>query len=75
MTALTPVGRGSWAGPVTVAAVVPPDQHLPGIRDSKMLTPAERTVAARRVTLKPLRTGGPQEMLEVADVLKRLAPA
>jgi histidyl-tRNA synthetase len=35
----------------------------------------EDEVAARRVTLKPLRTGGPQEMLEVADVLKRLAPA
>ena len=34
----------------------------------------EDEVAARRVTLKPLRTGGPQEMLEVADVLKRLAP-
>jgi ribonuclease HII len=43
------VGRGSWAGPVTVAAVVAPDQHLPGVRDSKMLTPEERDVAARRI--------------------------
>ncbi len=43
------VGRGSWAGPVTVAAVVPAEQHLSGIRDSKMLTPEEREVAARRV--------------------------
>ena len=25
------VGRGSWAGPVTVAAVVPPDEHLAGV--------------------------------------------
>src|SRR4029079_4044881 len=24
------VGRGSWAGPVTVAAVVPAEQHLSG---------------------------------------------
>jgi ribonuclease HII len=44
------VGRGSWAGPVTVAAVVAPDQHLAGVRDSKMLSPDERTVAARHVT-------------------------
>jgi ribonuclease HII len=43
------VGRGSWAGPVTVAAVVPDAQHLSGIRDSKLLTPEEREVAARRV--------------------------
>ena len=43
------VGRGSWAGPVTVAAVVPAETHLTGIRDSKMLTRAEREVAARRV--------------------------
>ena len=43
------VGRGSWAGPVTVAAVVPGDEHLSGIRDSKLLTHAERDIAARRV--------------------------
>lgn len=43
------VGRGSWAGPVTVAAVVAPSEHLSGIRDSKLLTPAERAVAAQRV--------------------------
>ena len=43
------VGRGSWAGPVTVAAVVPGDEHLSGVRDSKLLTPAEREVSARRV--------------------------
>jgi ribonuclease HII len=43
------VGRGSWAGPVTVAAVVPPDRHLTGVRDSKMLTHAEREHCARRV--------------------------
>lgn len=43
------VGRGSWAGPVTVAAVVPPDRHLSGVRDSKLLTPVEREVCALRV--------------------------
>jgi ribonuclease HII len=43
------VGRGSWAGPVTVAAVVPADRHLTGVRDSKMLLPAERERCAVRV--------------------------
>ena len=43
------VGRGSWAGPVTVAAVVPGEEHLTGIRDSKMLTPPEREKAAAKV--------------------------
>jgi ribonuclease HII len=43
------VGRGSWAGPVTVAAVVPPPEHLRGVRDSKMLTPEERARCAVRV--------------------------
>jgi ribonuclease HII len=43
------VGRGSWAGPVTVGAVVAPPEHLSGVRDSKLLTPAEREVCATRV--------------------------
>jgi ribonuclease HII len=37
------VGRGSWAGPLTVAAaVLPAAPRVKGIRDSKMLTPARR---------------------------------
>ncbi len=37
------VGRGSWAGPLTVgAAVVPRDRRVYGIRDSKMLLERER---------------------------------
>jgi len=37
------VGRGSWAGPLTVvAAVVPSDRRVYRIRDSKMLSEAER---------------------------------
>ncbi len=43
------VGRGSWAGPVTVAAVVAPDEHLDGVRDSKLLSPARRLAAAAAV--------------------------
>lgn len=37
------VGRGPLAGPVVAAAVIlPPDAYLPGINDSKKLTPAKR---------------------------------
>jgi ribonuclease HII len=37
------VGRGAWAGPLTVgAAVIPPDRRVYRIRDSKMLTEPER---------------------------------
>ncbi len=36
-------GRGCLAGPVVAAAVVlPPDAHIPGLDDSKRLTPAQR---------------------------------
>ena len=42
------VGRGAWAGPVTVAAVVPAPEHVRGVRDSKQLTRAERDEAAAR---------------------------
>ena len=37
------VGRGSWAGPISVgAAVVPRDRRVYKVRDSKMLTEPER---------------------------------
>ncbi len=37
------VGRGSWAGPLTVgAAVLPRDRRVYRVRDSKQLTEAER---------------------------------
>lgn len=40
---LDEVGKGSWAGPLTVgAAVVPADGFLEGIRDSKQLTEKRR---------------------------------
>jgi ribonuclease HII len=40
---------GAWAGPVTVAAVVPAPEHLRGVRDSKMLRRPERERAAASV--------------------------
>jgi ribonuclease HII len=43
------VGRGAWAGPVTVAAVVPAPEHLRGVRDSKQLSRPERERAAAAV--------------------------
>jgi ribonuclease HII len=44
------VGRGAWAGPITVgAAVIPRDRRVYKIRDSKMLTEAEREALFDRV--------------------------
>ena len=44
------VGRGSWAGPISVgAAVVPKDKRVYKIRDSKMLTEAERELMFDRI--------------------------
>jgi ribonuclease HII len=37
------VGRGAWAGPLTVgAAILPRDTRVNGVRDSKLLTERER---------------------------------
>lgn len=44
------VGRGAWAGPLTVgAAVVPKDRRVYKVRDSKMLTEPEREALFERV--------------------------
>ncbi len=44
------VGRGAWAGPLTVgAAVVPKDRRVYKIRDSKMLTEDEREAMFERI--------------------------
>ncbi len=44
------VGRGAWAGPISVgAAVVPKDRRIYKIRDSKMLTEDEREAMFERV--------------------------
>lgn len=44
------VGRGAWAGPITVgAAVVPRDRRIYKVRDSKLLTEIERESMFDRV--------------------------
>jgi ribonuclease HII len=44
------VGRGSWAGPVTFAAVVlPSERRMYKLRDSKVLDPARREELAARL--------------------------
>lgn len=44
------VGRGAWAGPLTVgAAVLPKDRRVYKIRDSKMLTETEREAMFERI--------------------------
>ena len=44
------VGRGSWAGPLTVAAVVAdPGRRINKVRDSKMLTASEREALHDRI--------------------------
>ncbi len=44
------VGRGAWAGPLSVgAAVLPQDRRVYKVRDSKMLTEPEREVMFERI--------------------------
>lgn len=44
------VGRGAWAGPLTVGvAVIPSDRRIYKVRDSKLLTPAEREALFDRI--------------------------
>jgi ribonuclease HII len=44
------VGRGAWAGPLTVgAAVLPKDRRVYKVRDSKLLTEAEREALFERI--------------------------
>src|SRR6186997_130865 len=44
------VGRGSWAGPLTIGAVIlPRDKRVNKVRDSKMLTEREREALFDRI--------------------------
>ncbi len=44
------VGRGAWAGPLMVgAAVLPRDTRVNGVRDSKLLTEAQRELLFDRI--------------------------
>ena len=48
---LDEVGRGAWAGPLTVGVVVPArNRRITGVRDSKMLTEPEREALFDRIT-------------------------
>jgi ribonuclease HII len=45
------VGRGAWAGPISVgAAVIPRDRRVYKVRDSKLLTEAEREALFARIS-------------------------
>jgi ribonuclease HII len=47
---LDEVGRGAWAGPLTIAAaVLPADRRVYGVRDSKQLTEARRETLYERL--------------------------
>ncbi|WP_030542783.1 ribonuclease HII [Streptomyces albus] len=64
------VGRGAWAGPVTVCAAVTGLRRPPeGLTDSKLLTPKRRTELAARlegwVTAHALGHATPQEIDEL----------
>ncbi|GLX01106.1 ribonuclease HII [Microtetraspora sp. NBRC 16547] len=64
------VGRGSWAGPVAVCAVVtdmspPPD----GLTDSKLLTPARRTALAAEIESWAVGIGYGEASVEEIDTL------
>lgn len=44
------VGKGAWAGPLTVgAAIVPKDRRIYKVRDSKLLTESEREAMFERI--------------------------
>lgn len=44
------VGRGAWAGPLTVgAAILPRDRRVQGVRDSKLLTERDRELLFDRI--------------------------
>jgi ribonuclease HII len=63
------VGRGAWAGPVTVAAVMLDPDRLPvGVRDSKQLSPSARDRADSAVRAHGLVGIGRAENDEVDAV-------
>jgi ribonuclease HII len=52
------VGRGCWAGPVVAAAVVLPARvRLPGVHDSKLLSPERRRECARLIKRRATAVG------------------
>lgn len=66
-------GRGCLAGPVVAAAVVPgPGPALPGVDDSKRLTPEQREVLAARIRAGALAwavAAEPAAAIDRSDIL------
>jgi ribonuclease HII len=72
-------GRGAWAGPVVAAAVVLPrsagvleqlvDPAAVAVRDSKLLTPPQRTAAAERIRCLATDVGVGVVPREIVDEL------
>jgi ribonuclease HII len=51
------VGRGCWAGPLVAAAVVLPEETIPGLADSKLLSRLVRERLAVEINKKALAIG------------------
>jgi ribonuclease HII len=66
-------GRGPWAGPVVAAAVVlPPDCRIPGLNDSKKLSPARRERLFDEISRTALAVGVAAMSHDVIDSLNIL---
>ena len=67
------VGRGPLAGPVVAAAVILDPQHpIAGIRDSKLMTPGQRTVVAEEIKAKAVAWAVGRAEVEEIDRLNIL---
>ena len=68
---LDEVGRGCLAGPVVAAAVIlSPDIHLPGVRDSKVLSSKQREVLNMAIREKALAVSVAQVESAEIDPIK-----
>ncbi|MFH1028171.1 MAG: ribonuclease HII [Pseudomonadota bacterium] len=67
------VGRGPLAGPVMATAVIlPPGLHIPGIDDSKKLSPFKREILFDVITAKALAIGTGSVEPEIIDSINIL---
>lgn len=67
------VGRGPLAGPVMATAVIlPPGLHIPGIDDSKKLSPLKREILFDVITAKALAIGTGSVEPEIIDSINIL---
>jgi ribonuclease HII len=66
-------GRGPLAGPVVAAAVILDPEHLPaGLRDSKVMTPRQRTMVAEAIRAQALAWAVAQASVAEIDELNIL---